>query len=126
MMTGQAATTMGDTTFSMAFNPRWVDGGRRHSKAHIGDHQPKYVGQQANELSKWMNADHITRHQEESNPNVPTLRQVLKLDDEIEMGQMTKSQLCALPGDPTLSDKGPRRDPNAKQRHQCSYRPLMK
>lgn len=130
MFTGLTTASPGrmDQTIGSGFNPQWLDNGRRKSKAmNFGGHdEPKYVGQQANELSKWMNADHITRHKEESNLGVPTLRQVLKLDDEIGLGQMTKSQLCALPGDPTLSDKGPRRDPNAKQRHVYSYRPIMK
>eukprot|EP00437_Effrenium_voratum_P032935 CAMPEP_0181468142 /NCGR_PEP_ID=MMETSP1110-20121109/37341_1 /TAXON_ID=174948 /ORGANISM="Symbiodinium sp., Strain CCMP421" /LENGTH=101 /DNA_ID=CAMNT_0023592989 /DNA_START=126 /DNA_END=431 /DNA_ORIENTATION=+ len=83
-----------------------------------------FVGQHANELSKFMNAETLTRQKEETNYAIPTLRQVIRVDDTIEMKQMVKSQLCALPSDPTLREKGPRRDPNAKLRHMTSYRPL--
>eukprot|EP00913_Durusdinium_trenchii_P016602 g15606.t1 len=64
------------------------------------------------------------RDGQETNYAIPTLRQVIRVDDTIEMKQMVKSQLCALPTDPTLREKGPRRDPNAKLRHMTSYRPL--
>jgi len=82
----------------------------------------KFVGQGANELSKWMNAESITRYKEETNLAVPTLRQIMKIDDVIGIQQMTKSQLCALPTDPTLNERGPRWDVNAKHRHLSSYR----
>eukprot|EP00444_Apocalathium_aciculiferum_P000325 CAMPEP_0183409986 /NCGR_PEP_ID=MMETSP0370-20130417/19252_1 /TAXON_ID=268820 /ORGANISM="Peridinium aciculiferum, Strain PAER-2" /LENGTH=168 /DNA_ID=CAMNT_0025592763 /DNA_START=90 /DNA_END=596 /DNA_ORIENTATION=+ len=82
----------------------------------------KFVGQGANELSKWMNAESITRHREESNMNQPTLRQILKVDDMIGISQMTKSQLCALPVDRSMNDKSTKVEPGAKQRHMSSYR----
>lgn len=44
-----------------------------------------------------------------------------KVDDIIDMKQMTKSQLAALPADGGL-DKGAKKDPLAKQRHVTSYR----
>merc|ERR1740138_269471 len=100
--------------------------GRRRTKLAVSDAQPKYVGQQANELSKWMNAESITRHTEETNLSVPTLRQVMKVDDEIGMKQMTKSQLCAMPSDPTQGHHGPKWDPKANHRHMSSYRPVMR
>lgn len=75
-------------------------------------------------LSKFMNAESLTRQKEETNYAIPTLRQVIRVDDTIDMKKMVKSQLCALPTDPTLRAKGPRRDPNAKLRHMTSYRPL--
>mmetsp|Transcript_68841 Transcript_68841/g.128484 ORF Transcript_68841/g.128484 Transcript_68841/m.128484 type:complete len:192 (-) Transcript_68841:51-626(-) len=84
--------------------------------------QPKFVGANANELSKWTNAESITRYKEELNRGQPTLRQVLKVDDEIDMKQITKSQLCALDDDPTRSGKQLRLDPRAKKRFGASYR----
>mmetsp|Transcript_114923 Transcript_114923/g.245359 ORF Transcript_114923/g.245359 Transcript_114923/m.245359 type:complete len:173 (+) Transcript_114923:154-672(+) len=110
-----------------AAGTNWLgaDEGRRKSKA-VFDGQPKYVGQQANELSKWMNAESITRHKEEMTLGVPTLRQILKVDDDIGMKQMTKSQLCALPSDPTVGNHGPKWDPKANHRHMSSYRPVMR
>eukprot|EP00418_Pyrodinium_bahamense_P081748 CAMPEP_0179064604 /NCGR_PEP_ID=MMETSP0796-20121207/28032_1 /TAXON_ID=73915 /ORGANISM="Pyrodinium bahamense, Strain pbaha01" /LENGTH=181 /DNA_ID=CAMNT_0020761553 /DNA_START=95 /DNA_END=640 /DNA_ORIENTATION=+ len=104
---------------------QWLGADRKPGKAVTIDSQPKYVGQQANELSKWMNAESISRYKEEMNLGVPTLRQVLKVDDDIGMRQMTKSQLAALPFDPTDSRRGPKRDPTAKQRG-ASYRALIK
>mmetsp|Transcript_17494 Transcript_17494/g.40764 ORF Transcript_17494/g.40764 Transcript_17494/m.40764 type:complete len:194 (+) Transcript_17494:145-726(+) len=86
--------------------------------------QPKFVGANANELSKWTNAESITRYKEELNRGQPTLRQVLKVDDEIDMKQITKSQLCALDDDPTRSGKQLRLDPRAKKRFGASYRAL--
>ena len=98
-----------------------TSGGFFKKKAHG---EGAFVGQHANELSKFMNAESLTRQKEETNYAIPTLRQVIRVDDTIEMKQMVKSQLCALPTDPTLREKGPRRDPNAKLRHMTSYRPL--
>mmetsp|Transcript_26424 Transcript_26424/g.55948 ORF Transcript_26424/g.55948 Transcript_26424/m.55948 type:complete len:233 (-) Transcript_26424:326-1024(-) len=87
------------------------------------DGSMKFVGQGANELSKWMNAEHITRHKEEQNVHMPTLRQILKVDDDIGLGQMTKSQVCALPADSAaIGEKPAKLDPLAKQRHVTSYR----
>eukprot|EP00415_Alexandrium_ostenfeldii_P002731 UN2731 len=89
------------------------------------DTKPKFVGAHANELSKWMNAESISRFKEETNVAAPTLRQVLKVDDAIGMRQMTKSQLAALPYDPTDGRRGPRRDPECEMRN-LKYRPQMK
>eukprot|EP00931_Biecheleriopsis_adriatica_P025874 TRINITY_DN1579_c0_g1_i1.p1 TRINITY_DN1579_c0_g1~~TRINITY_DN1579_c0_g1_i1.p1 ORF type:complete len:154 (+),score=26.58 TRINITY_DN1579_c0_g1_i1:174-635(+) len=83
-----------------------------------------FVAGNATELSKFMSAEGLTRSKEELNYAIPTLRQVMRVDDQIEMKQMVKSQLCAIPGDPTTKEKGPRRDPNAKLRHMTSYRPI--
>ncbi|CAK0885903.1 unnamed protein product, partial [Prorocentrum cordatum] len=50
------------------FDPAWTDvrGTKKPTRnAAFETSQPKYVGQQANELSKWMNADSITRHKED-------------------------------------------------------------
>lgn len=105
---------------------KWLSDSRRKSKAVVFDpEQPKYVGQSANELSKYLNAESISRRKEEQNLSVPTLRQVLRVDDNIDVKQMTKSQL-AMCDDPTDKKNKMRFDPNAKQRHVCSYRPLMK
>jgi hypothetical protein len=110
------------------FDPAWTDvrGKKPTRNAAFEASQPKYVGQQANELSKWMNADSITRHKEESNPTIPTLRQVLKLDDQIQLSQMTKSQLSSVPYDPTVTTKPQKLPAHAKRRHMESYRPAMK
>mmetsp|Transcript_113572 Transcript_113572/g.220211 ORF Transcript_113572/g.220211 Transcript_113572/m.220211 type:complete len:172 (-) Transcript_113572:127-642(-) len=83
------------------FSTQFIKEKRKETKTVSSDSQPKFVGVQANELSKWMNAESITRHKEEMNVNLPTLRRVLKIDDAIPMRQMTKSQLAALPFDPT-------------------------
>merc|ERR1719330_1781649 len=86
--------------------------------------RPKYVGQGATELSKHVNAESVARHQEETNYTIPTLRQILKVDDGIPLGQMTKSQLCALPESSVLgTTRGLRLivDRNAI-RHKTSYR----
>mmetsp|Transcript_36420 Transcript_36420/g.58740 ORF Transcript_36420/g.58740 Transcript_36420/m.58740 type:complete len:189 (+) Transcript_36420:58-624(+) len=83
-----------------------------------------YVGMNATELSKFTNAESISRRKEELNYAMPTLRQVLRVDDSIHLAQIVRSQLCALPGDPTSRDKGPRRDPSASLRHMTSYRPV--
>eukprot|EP00930_Biecheleria_cincta_P078490 TRINITY_DN65984_c0_g1_i1.p1 TRINITY_DN65984_c0_g1~~TRINITY_DN65984_c0_g1_i1.p1 ORF type:complete len:165 (-),score=27.09 TRINITY_DN65984_c0_g1_i1:106-600(-) len=99
-----------------------VGGGFWQSKRKGGD--KAFVGQQANELSKFMSAESLTRAKEELNAALPTLRQVMRVDDQIDMKQMVKSQLCAFPGDPSSKEKGPKRDPNAKLRHMTSYRPL--
>jgi len=126
-----AGTLTSRTDYSIRqFNPGWMGQGRKHKPTTRFDlettSQPKYVGQQANELTKWMNADSITRHKEEGNLKVPTLRQVLKVDDSISLKQMTKSQLSSMPFDPTVSGKQPRMPANCKKRHTSSYRPAMK
>eukprot|EP00928_Gymnodinium_smaydae_P043655 TRINITY_DN29207_c0_g1_i1.p1 TRINITY_DN29207_c0_g1~~TRINITY_DN29207_c0_g1_i1.p1 ORF type:complete len:178 (+),score=45.98 TRINITY_DN29207_c0_g1_i1:166-699(+) len=82
----------------------------------------KYVGQQANELSQWMNAEGVTRMKEETNVGVPTVRQVLRVDDRIELEQMTKRS-GGLPGDLEEQDHRMKRDPKALLRHMVSYRP---
>jgi len=101
----------------------WVEapGWSTLSFDRYNDAKMKFVGQGANELSKWMNAERITRRREETNLAIPTLRQIMKVDDIIDMKQMTKSQLAALPADGGL-DKGAKKDPLAKQRHVTSYR----
>merc|ERR550525_1409893 len=106
----------GDMSTINRFGNQWLGADRRPTKAVTFDSQPKYVGQQANELSKYMNAESITRFKEEKDLAVPTLRQILKVDDDIAMRQMTKSQLAALPRDPTEARKGPRKDPDATWR----------
>lgn len=58
---------------------------------------PRFVGTKANELSKWLNAESMTRWAAEKNREYPTLRQVLRIDDHISMEQMTRNQACALP-----------------------------
>mmetsp|Transcript_151094 Transcript_151094/g.266714 ORF Transcript_151094/g.266714 Transcript_151094/m.266714 type:complete len:191 (+) Transcript_151094:89-661(+) len=100
----------------------WLDDTSRSTRRMSFQGPPKYVGSGANELSKWINADNIARYHEELNREHPTLRQVLKVDDKIDMKQMTKSQLAALPGDPTSGEKILRRDPTAVQRHVKTYR----
>lgn len=88
--------------------------------------QPKYVGQQANELTKFANAETILRHREESKLEQPTLRQILKVDDSISLQQMTKSQLNALPMDPTSVRNAPKLVVERDQiRHRDSYRLLV-
>jgi hypothetical protein len=85
--------------------------------------KPKYAGQQANELSKWMNAEGTTRTKEETNAAMPTIRQVLRIDDTVGVDQMTKRG-GGLPGDFNADlDKRPKPDKNAKLRHFKSYRP---
>merc|ERR1719356_28958 len=102
------------------FNRQWLENTRKHPILDVG--QPKYVGQQANELSKWMNAESMTRTKEELNSAVPTIRQVLRVDDRIELEQMTK-RAGALPGvEEGDKDKKLKRDPKATLRHQTSYR----
>eukprot|EP00416_Gambierdiscus_australes_P009352 CAMPEP_0171133352 /NCGR_PEP_ID=MMETSP0766_2-20121228/126137_1 /TAXON_ID=439317 /ORGANISM="Gambierdiscus australes, Strain CAWD 149" /LENGTH=179 /DNA_ID=CAMNT_0011596727 /DNA_START=51 /DNA_END=590 /DNA_ORIENTATION=+ len=117
---------LGETSTISRFGNQWLGADRKSSKGVSFDTQPRYVGQQANELSKWMNAESITRYKEEKDLGVPTLRQVLKVDDDIAMRQMTKSQLAALPWDPLESKKGPREDPDAVKRYTSGYRPVVK
>mmetsp|Transcript_28513 Transcript_28513/g.90887 ORF Transcript_28513/g.90887 Transcript_28513/m.90887 type:complete len:172 (-) Transcript_28513:76-591(-) len=113
---------LGETSAISKLGNQWLGLDRRPATAVTLDSRPKYVGLQATELSRWMNAESITRHKEEKNLGMPTLRQVLKIDDEIAMRQMTKSQLAALPFDPTDSKKMPRVDPSASQRYNLTFR----
>merc|ERR1719237_426048 len=92
----------------------WSQRGKSKGLDFVEHMPPQFVGSQANELSKWMNAESITRHQEEMNLEHPTLRRVLKVDDSIDMNQMTKSQLCSIPGDPTSGERALRVEPEAK------------
>merc|ERR1719215_2306483 len=87
--------------------PQWHE--PRANGLRLG--KQKYVGQQANELSQWMNAEGVTRMKEETNVGVPTVRQVLRVDDRIELEQMTKRS-GGLPGD-LEQDIKLKRDPNA-------------
>mmetsp|Transcript_49416 Transcript_49416/g.152436 ORF Transcript_49416/g.152436 Transcript_49416/m.152436 type:complete len:186 (-) Transcript_49416:231-788(-) len=121
----KASRDLGESSSMSRAGVHWL-GMNKQAKAVTIDSQPKYMGQQANELSKWTNAESITRFKEEMNVAVPTLRQVLKCDDGVSMRQMTKSQLAALPFDPTDSKRAPRIDPEATQRPKISYRPVMK
>eukprot|EP00929_Paragymnodinium_shiwhaense_P016513 TRINITY_DN124924_c0_g1_i1.p2 TRINITY_DN124924_c0_g1~~TRINITY_DN124924_c0_g1_i1.p2 ORF type:complete len:215 (+),score=39.18 TRINITY_DN124924_c0_g1_i1:96-647(+) len=84
--------------------------------------KPKYSGQQANELSKWMNAEGLTRVSEETNFGVPTMRQVLRIDDRIDVEQMTK-RTGAMPGAMFMNeDKKPKIEAR-ELRHLKPYRP---
>eukprot|EP00933_Yihiella_yeosuensis_P027726 TRINITY_DN21608_c0_g1_i2.p1 TRINITY_DN21608_c0_g1~~TRINITY_DN21608_c0_g1_i2.p1 ORF type:complete len:178 (+),score=38.44 TRINITY_DN21608_c0_g1_i2:85-618(+) len=103
--------------FDLTFNS--LDSKRR---MQIADAKTNQI-QGTNALDKYMNAEKITRAKEELNYDIPTLRQVLRVDDTIALTQMTKSQLCALPSDPSMGkDKTQKRDPRAKLRHMQSYR----
>merc|ERR1719197_224883 len=118
MMMGETAITSGMTMY--ATSTSWLDDNWTR-KGHHGDpNAPKFVGSGANELSKWMNAENITRHQEELGFEHPTLRQVMKVDDSIDMKQMTKSS-SSVQVDPTDA-RALRLDPTAKLRHMQSYR----
>jgi hypothetical protein len=128
-----AGTLTSQTPFDKTvseFNPLWLSMGKKTKTRTVtmeDASQPKYVGQQANELSKYMNSESITRHNEECNLNVPTLRQVLKVDDGVSVKQMTKSQLAAVPFDPTVDrEKRQQLPAHAKKRHLSSYRPNLK
>lgn len=117
LMTGGIAETSGMTMY--ATSRHWLDDNWSRRGAHGDPNAPKFVGASANELSKWMNAESITRHREEMNRERPTLRQVMKVDDTINMHQMTKSQMSSL------EDKGKNLghiDRSAKLRHMQSYR----
>jgi len=118
MMTGQQAIDSGMTMY--ATSTSWLDDSWTRRGAHGDPNAPKFVGSGANELSKWMNAESITRHQEEMNREHPTLRQVMKVDDSIDMKQMTKSS-SSVQVDPTDA-RALRLDPTAKLRHMQSYR----
>merc|ERR1719352_550311 len=119
LMTGNLALDTGMTMY--ATSTSWLDDSWTRRGAHGDPNAPKFVGSGANELSKWLNAESISRHQEELGFEHPTLRQVMKVDDNIPMKQMTsKSQMPA--GDPTTGEKGARLDPTAKLRHMQSYR----
>lgn len=117
MMMGQTAIDSGMTMY--ATSTSWLDDSWTRRGAHGDPNAPKFVGSGANELSKWMNAENISRHQEELGFEHPTLRQVMKVDDRIDMKQMTKSQGNCIP------EEGKERrllDPTAKLRHMQSYR----
>eukprot|EP00927_Polykrikos_kofoidii_P050218 TRINITY_DN44139_c0_g1_i1.p1 TRINITY_DN44139_c0_g1~~TRINITY_DN44139_c0_g1_i1.p1 ORF type:complete len:177 (+),score=40.00 TRINITY_DN44139_c0_g1_i1:65-595(+) len=97
----------------------WVEPNKNDKKTDFT--KPKYVGQQATELNKWLNAEGITRVQEETNMGVPTVRQVLRVDDRIDLEQLTK-RTSALPGDALDGEeKKLKRDQKAKLRHLESY-----
>jgi hypothetical protein len=83
--------------------------------------EPKFIGAKANELSKWLNAESITRHREEMDCSSFTIRQVMKVDDTIDAKQMTKSQGASLGDDPFLG-RNKCRDPRFKRRDR-SWRP---
>jgi len=89
-------------------------------KQDDGYREPKFVGQGANELAQWKNADDISRRKEETNLALPTLRQVLKVDDRITLKQITGNQLSSLGEDPT--DYNKLFNPNAKKRYGFSWR----
>lgn len=120
LMSGQQALESGMTLY--ATSNAWLDDSWTRRGAHGDPNAPKFVGSNANELSKWMNADSIARHKEELNSEHPTLRQVMKIDDRVDMKQMTKSQMATLPLDPTSGAMNLRLDPTAKLRHMQSYR----
>jgi len=71
-------------------------GGHLTSPRSAAAHEPRYVGAQANELSKWINCERMLRHKEETDTSHPTLRMVLKIDDAIDIQQMMGSQLNAI------------------------------
>jgi len=119
LMTGEQALTSGMTMY--ATSTSWLDDSWTRRGFHGDPNAPKFVGSGANELSKWLNAESINRHKEEMNREHPTLRMVMKVDDQIDMKQMTKSQMANV-GDPTAGDKYARIDPTAKLRHMQSYR----
>lgn len=120
LMSGEQAISKGMTSY--AYSTNWLDDSWTRRGHHGDPNAPKFVGAGANELSKWMNAESISRHKEELNREHPTLRQVMKIDDGVDMKQMTKSQIAALPGDPTNGMMNLRLDPTAKLRHMQSYR----
>lgn len=116
----------GNTT-AAASQSSWFDATQRRRREGL-EGRPKFIGHKANELTKYMSSENITRHREEMNLAVPTLRQVLKVDDGIDMKQMTKSQLCAFSFDPTQSaEHRLRRLPEVqKLRHEKSYRAQLR
>lgn len=120
LMSGQQALESGMTMY--ATSTHWLDDSWTKRGAHGDPNAPKFVGSSANELSKWINAENISRFKEELNQEHPTLRQVMKIDDGVDMKQMTKSQMAAMPGDPTNGTMNLRLDPTAKLRHMQSYR----
>uniref|UniRef100_A0A7S4PX23 Uncharacterized protein n=1 Tax=Alexandrium monilatum TaxID=311494 RepID=A0A7S4PX23_9DINO len=111
---------LGDVTTMSTTGVRWL--GMREPRVVTLDSAPRYMGTQANELARWVNAESITRYKEEKNVAVPTLRQVLKTDDDISMKQMTKSQLAALPYDPTEPGRRKNLIPDCSARYQMSWR----
>merc|ERR1719199_416736 len=119
LMTGQQAVDSGMTMY--ATSTCWLDDSWTKRGAHGDPDAPKFVGTSANELSKWMNAESITRHREESNREHPTLRQVMKVDDSINMRQMTKSQMSSIDVESAGKNFG-QLDRTAKLRHMQSYR----
>jgi len=116
LMTGEIALQQGMTNYAVT-TPWLDDTWTRRGGDAAG--MPKFVGASANELSKWMNAESITRHREELNRECPTLRQVMKVDDGINMKQLTKSQ-GSTQGDG--SKHHGHLDRTAKLRHMQSYR----
>lgn len=54
-----------------------LDGRARQSVRFSEEVEPKYAGQKADELTKWMNADRLARHKDESIFHVPAQRQAL-------------------------------------------------
>lgn len=66
----------------------------------FADAPPKFIGTKALELSKAVNADYIQRFKEERSISEPSIRRLVKLDDDISMDMMTRSQTTLVEGMP--------------------------
>merc|ERR1719482_1918920 len=90
LMNGEHALTAGMTMY--ATSTSWLDDSWTRRGAHGDPNAPKFVGSSANELSKWMNAESITRHQEEMNREHPTLGHLLHVNAVIYLHNLTESR----------------------------------
>lgn len=63
----------------------------------FGEHpEEKYVGLQANEMSKWISVDKIARLKQEANPYNWPVRNYVKIDDSINIRKMTGSHMAFI------------------------------
>jgi len=91
---------------------------RRMQQQRSGDspkNQPKYVGSQANELSKWLSTERIMKHKYDQRYDTNTqIRSVLRIDDGIEVEKLSKSALAFVPN-PLEDLEGSERSPEEER-----------